>query len=358
MLLVVNAGSSSLKLAFYDGPQVAHREAVEEIGAGGHDQALDWVLLKAGIPVSALEGAAHRVVHGGPELTAACRITPAALAQIEASVPLAPLHNPASLLGIQTVARLLPELPQYASFDTAFHATNPEVATTYALPAEERARGIRRYGFHGISYAALVRILAARGPMPERLLACHLGNGASLCAIVNGRSVATTMGYSPLDGLTMGSRAGSIDGNAVLRLVELHGLDRAGKILNRESGLLGLGGGSDVRKLHETDRPAAKFALQHFAYWAVRHAGSMVAAMGGLDAVVFTGGIGENDHWMRQEILNGLGYLGVETDLEANRRHAGELHDASSRVAIWIVPADEERQIALEVQAVMAGESV
>jgi acetate kinase len=164
------------------------------------------------------------------------------------------------------------------------------------------------------------------------------------------------MGYSPLDGLTMGTRAGSIDGNAVLRLVEVHGLDRARTILNRESGLLGLGGSSDLRELHAADTVEARFALQHFAYWTVRHAGSMVAAMGGLDAVVFTGGIGENDAWMRKEILSGLSFLGVSSNPEANARNESTLHDPTSRVAIWVVAADEERQIALEAQAVIAGE--
>jgi acetate kinase len=278
------------------------------------------------------------------------------LRQIEACVPLAPLHNPANLVGIRAVAALAPHLPQYAAFDTAFHATNPEVAVTYALPRAERDRGLRRYGFHGISYAALVRVLRARGPLPRRLLACHLGNGCSMAAILEGRSVATTMGYSPLDGLTMGTRAGGIDGNAVLRLAELHGVERAGRILNRESGLLGLGGLSDVRALHAAGTPEARFALQHFAYWAVRHAGSMVAAMGGLDAVVFTGGIGENDPLMRKEILSGLSYLGVSSDERRNARNETTLHDATSRVVILLVPADEERQIALEAQAVRAGE--
>lgn len=356
MLLIVNTGSSSLKLVFYDGLNPVHRETVEEIGVDGHAAALDLAMKRAGVPVSTLQGAAHRVVHGGPGLTEACRITPAVRDGIAAAVPLAPLHNPAALVGIQAVERFLPALPQYAVFDTAFHATNPEVATTYALPLEDRARGIRRYGFHGISYAAVVRILTARGDLPQRLLACHLGNGASLCAIVNGRSVATTMGYSPLDGLTMGSRAGAIDGNAVLRLVEVHGIARAGEILNRESGLLALGGSNDLRALHRAGTAEARFALEHFGYWALRHAGSMVAAMGGLDGVVFTGGIGENDPQVRGDILRGLGYLGVAMDEPANRQNAGTLHDPSSRVAIWIVPADEERQIALEAQAVIAGE--
>jgi len=345
-----------LKLKLFDGEREVTKAFVGEIGPDGHRAAMAEGLAQAGVALDRLTAAAHRVVHGGAALTETCRVTPSVLQQIEACMPLAPLHNPANLVGIRAVADLAPDLPQYAAFDTAFHATNPDVAVTYALPKAERDRGLRRYGFHGISFSALVRILRARGPLPERLLACHLGNGCSLAAIVNGRSVATTMGYSPLDGLTMGTRTGGIDGNAVLRLAELHGVERAGRILNRESGLLGLGGASDVRALHAAGTPAARFALQHFAYWAVRHAGSMVAAMGGLDAVVFTGGIGENDPWMRKEILSGLSFLGVSSDPAANARNETVLHAPTSRVVILVVPADEERQIALEAQAVMAGE--
>lgn len=356
MWLVVNAGSSSLKLKVFDADREVARAVVAEIGPDGHRAALAAGLAQAGVATDKLTAAAHRVVHGGAALTATCRVTPEVLRQIADCVPLAPLHNPANLVGIQAVAALAPDLPQYACFDTAFHATNPEVAVTYALPRAARDLGLRRYGFHGISYAALVRILRARGEVPQRLLACHLGNGCSLAAIVDGRSVATTMGYSPLDGLTMGTRAGGIDGNAVLRLAALHGVDRAGHILNRESGLLGLGGHSDLRALHAAGTPEARFALAHFAYWAVRHSGSMVAAMGGLDAVVFTGGIGENDPWLRKEILSGLAFLGASSDEAANFRNESVLHDATSRVAIWTVPADEERQIALEAQAARAGE--
>lgn len=356
MWLIVNAGSSSLKLKVFEGERVVANAFVGEIGPDGHGAALAAGLAQAGVSVDRLTAAAHRVVHGGAELTATCRVTAEVLRRIEDCVPLAPLHNPANLVGIRAVQALAPDLPQYAAFDTAFHATNPKLAVTYALPLAERDRGLRRYGFHGISYAALVRILRGRGDLPDRLLACHLGNGCSLAAIVNGRSVATTMGYSPLEGLTMGTRAGGIDGNAVLRLAEVHGIDGAGRILNRESGLLGLGGASDLRALHASGTPEARFALQHFAYWAVRHAGSMVAAMGGLDAVVFTGGIGENDPWMRNEILSGLAFLGVSSDPAANSRNETVLHDSTSRVAIWIVPADEERQIALEAQGLKARE--
>lgn len=376
MLLVVNAGSSSVKIAVFDAAlrQVA-RGMVSEIGGtsvvevGGaraahpvadHEGAL-MALLQGlegqGLPLSAFAGAGHRIVHGGAALQAPCRITPEVEAAIAACVPLAPLHNPANLQAVRALARLAPELPQYASFDTAFHATNPEVATAYALPAAERARGLRRYGFHGLSYAAMVARLGEAGPLPRRLLALHLGNGASACAILDGVSVASTMGYSPLDGLTMGTRSGAIDGNAVLRLAELHGIDGAARLLNRESGLLGLGGASDLRALHAAGTPEAAFALEHFAYWAVRHSGSLVAAMGGLDAVAFTGGIGENDAAMRAAIIGGLAYLGARLDPARNAAQAERIEFSSSPVVIYLVPAEEERQIAREAALVKAREA-
>jgi acetate kinase len=358
MLLVVNSGSSSVKLALFEGLTETARAQVAEIAPGGHADALAQGLAQAGVEVAALTSAAHRVVHGGAGLTQTCRVTPDVLAAIRACVPLAPLHNPANLTGISALADLAPDLPQYAAFDTAFHATNPEVAVTYALPLADRQSGMRRYGFHGLNYAAIVRIVQSEAGFgrSDRLLVFHLGNGASACAIVHGRSAATTMGYSPLDGLTMGTRSGAIDGNAVLALAARHGIDGAARILNRESGLLALGGASDMRALYRAKTPEARFAVDHFCYWAIRHAGSLVAAMGGLDAVVFTGGIGENDPVVRGRILDGLGYLGAVVDAPANRQNARHLHDASSAVAIWTVPADEERQIAIEVAHVMAEE--
>jgi acetate kinase len=359
MLLVVNAGSSSIRLAVFDRDLGTVAEArVAEIGSpgapGDHATALHAGLGAAGVPAERLSAAAHRVVHGGLALTAPCRITGAVEAQIDALCPLAPLHNPPALAGIRALRALAHDLPQYASFDTAFHASNPDVATRYAIPQAEHDAGIRRYGFHGLSYASLVaRLPGLTGrALPRRLLAAHLGNGASLCAILDGVSVATTMGYSPLDGLTMGTRSGAIDGNAVLRLAEMHGVAEAGHILNRRGGLTALGGSNDMRGLHK----AAPFAVEHFVYWAVRHAGSMIAALGGLDAVAFTGGIGENDHKVRGMILDGLGFMGAAYDAPANRHHARALHDASSRVAIWTVAAEEERHIAAEALQVMAGE--
>ena len=334
MLLIVNAGSSSVKVALFDGLTQIRKGQVTELGTGGHRAAL-VELLDQGFGTG-LTAAAHRVVHGGARLIAAARIDAAVLAQIAACIPLAPLHNPANLSAILALTEIAPDLPQYASFDTGFHATNPDVALRYALPSTIEAEGIRRYGFHGLSYAAIVRKLPeiSGEPLPKRLLALHLGNGASACAILDGKSQASTMGYSPLDGLTMGTRAGSIDGNAVLRIAELHGIDGATRILNRESGLLGLGGSNDMRTLHATNTVSARFAIQHFCYWTIRHAGSMIAAMGGLDAIAFTGGIGENDAQIRTQILQGLDFIA-----------AGK--------PVWVIEADEETQIAAEAMILM-----
>ena len=293
---------------------------------------------------------------GGQSLTETTRIDTRVIAAIEASVPIAPLHNPPGLAGIRALSAHSPDLPQVAVFDTAFHATNPEVALRYALPAAEEAKGIRRYGFHGISYASLTaRLPEVFGHLPERVLALHLGNGSSLCAIKAGRSVASSMGYSPLDGLTMGTRTGQIDGNAVLRLTEDHGIDGAARILNRESGLLALGGASDMRALHAAGTEEARFAIAHYCYWAVRHSGSVIAAMGGLDAVAFTGGIGENDALVRAAICEGLAFLGLALDAGANGRNEGRI-EAPGSLPVAIVPAREEAYIAAETRRLIGGE--
>jgi acetate kinase len=361
MLLVVNAGSSSLKLAvFNESLQECAQARAEKIGTGGpatHLEALKAGLATMGIGPQSLIAAAHRVVHGGEQLTVPCRVTPEVLAQIEACVPLAPLHNPANLMGMRALAELAPDLPQYASFDTGFHATNSALVTTYALPVEERARGLRRYGFHGLSYAAIVRKVKEIGGIAgaRRLLVFHLGNGASACAIVDGQSVASTMGYSPLDGLTMGSRAGSLDPAVVLDLARRHGVDGAAQILNRQSGLLGLAGASDMRVLRAMGTDEADFALQHFAHSAARHAGSLIAAMEGLDAIVFTGGIGENDPETRAAILRPLAFAGVSVDEGANRAGRPAIHAGDSRVAVHVIATEEERQIAIEAYQVMQG---
>ena len=364
MMLVVNAGSSSIKYALFDPDLTAVLEGViEEIGtsraahvteatkiaadvpdhSAGVSLLLEY-LTEAGHGPETLTAAAHRVVHGGTRFTETTQLTAPVIAAIEEMIPLAPLHNPANLEPIKALEEAVPDLAQYAAFDTAFHTTIPEVVQTYALPLEERERGLRRYGFHGLSYAGLVRHLPAiAGHLPERILACHLGNGASLCAIKGGRSVASSMGYSAVSGLTMGTRAGEIDATAVLDLAARHGLDGAASILNRESGLKALGGTSDMRALHAAGTHAARFAIDHFVISALREAGGMVALMGGLDAEVFTGGIGENDRVVRNRILEGLSFLGIDPDLAAQ---GPQLHKTGSRVEAWIVPAAEEEEIA------------
>ncbi len=350
MILVVNAGSSSIKVALFQpnlsevmkgqvsgigGPlaHIALGTDDKQIAAPDHDAALSAILASLtaqGISPDQLTAAAHRVVHGGTSLVQPCRITDDVIAGIEAATPLAPLHNPNNLAGIRALQTLAPDLPQYASFGTAFHATNPPVASTYAIPQKDRDMGIRRYGFHGLSYAWIVTQFEDR--LPERLLAFHLGSGASLCAIQNGKSVATSMGYSPLDGLTMGTRSGAIDGMAVLRMAQIHGAEEASRRLNRDSGLKGLGGSNDMRLLLAADTDRAKFAVDHFCYWAARHAGSAIVAMGGVDAVVFTGGIGENSAEIRDQIMSHLAFLGD--------------------IPVHVINADEERQIALDATSI------
>lgn len=354
MILVVNAGSSSIKVEVFDRALTSVLiGAVSEIGgaahlklgdarhavqAPDHRAALNHLLeglAVRDIPLERLEAAAHRIVHGGAELTEPARLTPDILAQVAACNTLAPLHNPHNLSGIEALGRLAPDLPQYGSFDTAFHATNPDIAVTYAIPQAERDKGIRRYGFHGLSYAGLVEAL--RPDLPRRLLALHLGNGASLCAILEGRSIATSMGYSPLDGLVMGSRAGSIDGMAVLRMASDHGMERAAHLLNNDSGLRALGGTNDMAQLLASDTDEARFAVDHFCYWAARQAGSAIVAMGGLDAIAFTGGIGENAPTIRKRIFDHLSCFGP--------------------VPVHVVPADEERQIARDALVLMEREA-
>ncbi len=355
MLLVINAGSSSIKFAIFDAAlsqrlsgqisEIGRKARLEmdgtaaEVVAPDHAAALGLALVaiaERGFALPRFTAAAHRVVHGGTELTTPCRITPEVLATIAACSALAPLHNPHNLAAIRALATLAPDLPQTASFDTAFHALNPPEATRYALPDIPATRGLRRYGFHGISYASLTEAVPqlTGQPLPARLLAFHLGNGASACAIVNGRSVCTSMGYSLLDGLTMGTRPGSLDPQAVLTLVERIGLDATHTLLNRHSGLSGLSGGiSDMQALLNDHSETARFAVDHFCYWAIRHGGSLIAAMGGVNAVAFTGGIGEHAAPVRARIMAGLAWTGAPAH---------------------IVPAAEERQIARDAWALLA----
>ena len=379
LILVLNAGSSSIKFAVFDGNlnEVLSGMAdgiggpgVLKVGTGkteldlaDHDAALSAALdaLRGQeLPPERFTAAAHRVVHGGTTLTAPAHVTPDILNEIRACVPLAPLHNPHNIAAMETLARLVPDLPQFASFDTAFHATMPEVERLYALPPHIAARGIRRYGFHGTSYASLVRLWPSvtGGALPDRVLAFHLGNGVSLCAIHEGRSVATTMGYSPLEGLTMGTRTGDIDANAVLRLAEEDGIAATAKLLNRESGLLGLSGGtSDMRALLASDDADCRLAVDHFCHRAVRHAGALIATMGGCDALAFTGGIGENATPIRARIMQGLAWLGLSMDGAANDTNTPRLHARDSAISAWIIPAEEERMIAADALRLLKPEA-
>ena len=374
-ILVLNAGSSSIKFAVFDSDLNETISGIAE-GIGGasclkiagkdtqtpfidHAAALKAVLSAlqtAGYGVDTFIAAAHRVVHGGLKLTKTLRVNADVRAEIASCTPLAPLHNPHNLAAIDTLNDITPELPQFVSFDTSFHASNPEVATRYAIPKMIETKGIRRYGFHGLSYASLVQHLPqiSGEKLPSRLLAFHLGNGASLCAILNGQSVATTMGYSPLDGLTMGTRSGGIDANAVLRLVEENGLDRTKAILNHESGLLGLSGGkSDMRNLMLDPSADSAFAIEHFCYWSLRHAGSLIAAMEGIDAIAFTGGIGENAVGVRARIVRGLEWTGARLNPDANHARRPRLHADTSKVAIWAIPAQEEKMIASDALSLL-----
>ena len=343
MILVLNTGSSSIKAAVFDTHMVEQATAtLTGLGDGDEDAVLEFgdakstvhapdhaagiAVILAALAAHPFQAVAHRVVHGGTELVAPVKLDAAKIKVIEDNVPLAPLHNPPALAGIAAIAKARPDLAQYASFDTAFHATNPDVATTYAIPKQDRDLGLRRYGFHGLSYAWMVNQFG--DALPDRLLAFHLGNGASLCAIHKGKSVATSMGYSPLDGLTMGTRSGAIDGMAVLRMAETHGANEASRLLNKHSGLKGLGGSNDMRLLLAADTDDAKFAVDHFCYWAARHAGSAMVAMGGIDAVAFTGGIGQNSADIRDRIMTHLNFLGD--------------------IPVHVIKADEERQIALD----------
>ncbi|MEL6573243.1 MAG: acetate kinase [Pseudomonadota bacterium] len=354
MILVLNAGSSSLKVEVFDRRLISVLSgAVTEIGNDGelrlgdrvdsiatadHADALDAMLgalEEQDVSVNDLSAAAHRVVHGGTILTEPAQVTPQVIAAIKSCIPLAPLHNPNNLAAIVALQKAAPLLPQYCSFGTAFHATNPPVATRYAIPQTQHDAGIRRYGFHGLSYANMVAEFG--DALPSRLLALHLGNGASLCAIQDGKSIATSMGYSPLSGLTMGTRSGDIDGAAVLRISEALGEAEADRMLNKNAGLKALGGTNNMKTLLERDDDAARFAVEHFCYWAARHAGSAIVAMGGLDAVAFTGGIGENAAPVRKKIMEHLACFG--------------------EVPVHIIAADEEKQIARDALTAMAGQT-
>ena len=308
----------------------------------------------------------YRVVHGGPQLTHHCRITPQVLDSLRAAIHYAPLHIPAALTLIDTASKLYPQVPAFACFDTAFHTTMPPEAFTYAIPARFRNEGVRRYGFHGLSYESIVAALATR--LPARLVVAHLGNGASLCAIANGRSVDTSMGLTPTGGIPMSSRPGDLDPGVVLFLARSglnegarsgsNGIDDLESVLNHESGFRGLSDGiSDLRELTAAagqGSAPAHLAIAIFCRAIAKTVASYSAVLGGLDCLVFTGGIGEHSALVREQVSRQLAFLGVAIDGEANQRHAATISHQTSPIKVQIIPADEDGRIAHHVQALLA----
>lgn len=378
-IAVLNAGSSSIKFALYDdGPDeaVLFRGQIEQIGveprlrvsnASGervaeqnwpnegfdHAAATREIIgkareLLAGRPVTAV---GHRVVHGGMQYAEPIRINAEVIASLDELVPLAPLHQPHNLAPIKAIAEHIPQMPQVACFDTAFHRNQAPLAQMFALPRKLTDSGVRRYGFHGLSYEYVTSRLKEIAPdiAASRVIIAHLGNGASLCAVHEGRSVASTMGFTAVDGLMMGTRCGAVDPGVLIYLMDTHGMDARAieKLVYRESGLLGVSGiSSDMRTLRESSEPAAAEAVSLFVYRIIREIGSLAAALGGLDALVFTGGIGENDKKTRAEVVAGCRWLGLELDEASNAAGTGRISSASSRVPAWVVRTDEERMIA------------
>ncbi len=375
-VLVLNAGSSSLKFALTETEKKRHRlrGQVERIGspeatlrlpegataleAPDHEVALKAILER--LDLEQVEAIGHRVVHGG-EITQSQVIDEALIARVRALIPLAPLHNPANLKGIEAARRLLPDLPQVAVFDTAFHQTIPEYAHLYALPERARRGGLRRYGFHGTSHHYVAQRAASvlgRPLKALKLIILHLGNGASASAVAAGRSVDTSMGFTPLEGLIMGTRPGDLDPGVVLELVRRYGLEETERMLSHESGLLGLSGLShDLRDLHaaaEGGDPKANLALSAYTYRIRKYVGAYAAAMGGLDALVFTAGVGENDPAVRASVLEGLAFLGFVLDPEKNARNATFITRENSPRAALVIQTDEELAIALETARVLS----
>ncbi len=358
-ILILNAGSSSLKFAVFNGDlqlvlkgqvsAIGSRPQLEIEGHAPHDVAqvttpseglhvaLAW-LAEHGHEPQNFKGIGHRIVHGGTRYVMPIAVDDDVQHDLEALRALAPLHLPFGLGVLREMRRVAPSVPNIACFDTAFHATQPELATRLPIPRAYFAKGYRRYGFHGLNYEHVVDALPrlTGKPLPRRLLAAHLGSGASMCAILDGRSVATTMGFSTADGLVMGTRTGSIDPGVLVALMrdEHLSLDQLEDLLYRKSGLLGLSGISpDMRELLASDRAEAREAVDYYCYSAARHAASLVPALGGLDAIVFTGGVGENAGPVRARILSHLKWLGIDQ--------------------VHVVPANEELTIARNVTSLL-----
>jgi acetate kinase len=390
-ILAVNAGSSSLKFALYPiaGGAIGEAEVTGNIeglepagqprisycavgeakatadvqtqpGQDVFDAALSTLkdLLATRYAHLQVQAIAHRVVHGGAFFNSSVRVTPEVMAQLATLNALAPLHQPHNLAGIRAFEESFPNVPQVACFDTAFHRTLSPLETTFAIDKQLTQQGVRRYGFHGLSYQYVSQVLKREAPRSAgRTVMAHLGNGASVCATIAHQSRATTMGFSALDGLMMGTRSGALDPGVLLYLLEQgwdH--DRLQKLLYKQSGLLGVSGESaDMRTLRASSTDAAKFATDLFAHRVVREVGALSACIGGLDVLAFTGGIGEHDGVLRQQVCEALGYLGVRVDQARNVSAKGDsvcaIHADNSNIEVWVVPTDEGRVAAQDALA-------
>ena len=397
-ILVINAGSSSVKFSVFivEGPASSRAMATLELksrgqleslftsprfvakdpkgkvigekswGEGvklGHEGALDHLrtFLRSLAGELRLAGVGHRVGHGGIKYAQPVRVNEAVIADLEKLIPLTPLHQPHNLRPIRLLMERMPEVPQVACFDTAFHRTNPPLAQMFALPKALTDAGVRRYGFHGISYEYIASVLpehdarAAAG----KTVVLHLGNGSSMCAMAGGMSVTSTMGFTAVEGLPMGTRCGSLDPGVILYLLDQRKMDVRAieKLIYSESGLLGVSGiSSDVRTLLESEEPGAKLALDLYTYRIERELGSLAAALGGLDALVFTAGIGEHAVSIRERVCRDAAWLGVELDAAANAKGGPRISTARSRIAAWVIPTNEELMIARHTMRVLGTE--
>ncbi|AWK89670.1 acetate/propionate family kinase [Azospirillum thermophilum] len=388
--LIINAGSSSLKFCVFQGSGTedlevvftgqmsgigtqqakfeakdAHKHVLASTALDQSDRAallgylLDWIRSQLG--GAKLVAAGHRVVHGGTRFAAPVRVTPQVMAELEAIVPLAPLHQPHNLAAIGALADVYPELPQVACFDTAFHQSQPWQSQVFAIPRELTQEGVRRYGFHGLSYEYIAHRLPQVAPelADARVLVCHLGSGASLCAMAAGRSVDTTMGFTALDGVPMGTRPGTIDPGVLIYLMRQkgYGADEIEKLLYHKSGMLGVSGiSNDMRDLEGSEAPEAAEAVELFCHGVAKQGAALAASMGGLDAVVFTAGVGENSTLVRARVTEKLGWLGVRLDPAANRAKATRISAADSRIPVYVIPTDEEQMIARHTLRVLQAE--
>jgi acetate kinase len=387
-ILVLNAGSSSLKFGLYQraspapalrlrgqisslahqphfrvrddqGRSVCER-ALEQTAGLSQAAALDWLLqwLTESAADQIIVAVGHRVVHGGMWHNDPVRVSPALMKELRELVPLAPLHQPHNLAAIERIAEHFPLLPQVACFDTAFHRSNSDLVQRYALPEELHQAGVRRYGFHGLSYAHIASVLGTHDQRAAegKTIVLHLGSGASLCALEGGVSVASSMGFSALDGIPMATRSGALDPGVILYLLQARGLsaDEVQDLLYQQSGLLGLSGISgDLQQLSESSASSASRAIDVFVYRIVREIGSLVAALGGLDALVFTAGIGEHSALVRARICEGLGWLGMRLDAQTNARHESRISAVDSPLLALVIATDEESVIAADTARVL-----